>query len=108
MPNPTYEIRIMFEWGGGSLWGMNAAAKAKYGYSEIEKSLPISLETKSLLGNLSDLHDTAMNWSDPSSPSPWTIDDHKLFETKAHLVLEDLRTELGSDFHVYYTPLGEP
>ncbi len=61
----TYEIRLMFEWGGSCLWGMNDAAKAEYGYSEIEKKLPLSNEVKNKLASLSKWHDTALDWNSP-------------------------------------------
>lgn len=107
MPDPVYEIRLMFEWGGGSLWGMNPHAKAAFGYAVLEEALPISSATLNKIQDLSELHDTALNWADPAGPSPWTRGDFMRFETKALHLLEELRTELGADYRVYYTPLGE-
>ncbi|MEP1536499.1 MAG: hypothetical protein ABJQ34_06945 [Paracoccaceae bacterium] len=103
----TYEVRLMFEWGGGCLWGMNEAAKALYGYAEIERVLPISLNIKNKLDELSELHDKALNWGDPAGPSPWGKSDFDLFEIEALSVLNTLQTELGDSFSVWYRPLGE-
>ena len=102
---PAYEIRLMFEWGGGALWGMNQAAKDKHGYAECEKTLPITRKTLATLNELSELHDTALDWEDPRNPSPWTNIQSDAFERKAMSVLEDIQSELGPDFRVWYSRL---
>ena len=103
-----YEIRLMFEWGGGCLWGMNETAKSKYGYAEIERFLPLSTKTKAKLAKLSEIHDEALDWSNPAGPSSWSPDDFERFELKAQSALRDVQTELGEQFFVWYDPLGGP
>lgn len=105
---PNYEIRLMFEWGGGVLWGMNQAAKDKYGYAECEKTLPLSRKTKATLDELSERHDTALDWLDPRNPSPWTSTQFDAFESSALSILAEIQQELGPEFHVWYSRLGEP
>ena len=102
-----YEIRLMFEWGGCCLWGMNEAAKTKYGYADIERFLPLRIETKAKLAELSEIHDKALNWNDPAGPSPWSRDDFVQFEAKAHSILQDVQAELGDMYLIKYRPLGE-
>lgn len=100
-----YEIRLMFEWGGSCLWGMNAAAKDRYGYCEIESVLPLSEELKSRLAKLSQIHDKKLNWDDPTGPSPWSEAESANFEMQAQAALDDVRTELGDRFYFWYDPL---
>lgn len=104
----VYDIRLMFEWGGGVLWGMNPAAKDKYGYAECEKTLPLSCELVATLGKLSEWHDTALDWANPGNPSPWTAGQFDEFETSAGSILADIQRELGPEFHVWYSRLGRP
>ena len=105
---PTYEVRLMFEWGGACLWGMNQAAKDRFGYAEIERVLPLSGKTVSTLNELSVLHDTALNWSDPGGPSLWSREQFDEFELNALTLLEALKTDLGPHFSVWYRRLGNP
>ena len=102
-----YEIRLMFEWGGSCLWGVNEAAKAIYGYAEIECLLLLRNETKAKLGELSEIHDEALNWNDPAGPSPLSRGDFEQFESKAHSILQDVRRELRDTCLVEYSPIGE-
>ena len=102
-----FEVRLMFDWGGACLWGMNAAAKEKYGYAEIERVLPITPEISDKLAKLSKWHDEALNWANPAGPSPWTKNDFTNFESAALSLLQVLQDELGDQFHVWYDPLGE-
>jgi len=102
----TYEIRLMFEWGGSCLWGMNDAAKSRFGYDEIERTLPLSRKTKDKLAELSLWHDGALDWGDPTGPSPWTKDDFNQFEAEALSMLKVVQDELGDAYSVRYEPLG--
>lgn len=102
----TYEIRLMFEWGGGCLWGMNDAAKTTFGYAGAELTLPISSDTKTKLYELSELHEKALDWSNPSAPSPWSEQDFRLFESKALSILSIIQAELGPMYSVWYSPQG--
>ncbi len=100
----TFEIRLLFEWGGACLWGMNEAANAKFGYAEIERVLPLSCKTKDKLAELSARHDNALDWDDTAGPSPWTDRDFKQFEAEALSILRVVQDEVGDQFYVWYQP----
>lgn len=102
---PRYQLRLMFEWGGGCLWCGNAAARARFDVGDVEDLLPLSDETRRRLEALSTWHDTALDWDDPAGPSPWTAEEEERFERAAAEVLDTLRAELGPDFEVVYRRL---
>jgi hypothetical protein len=102
---PRYRLRLMFEWGGGSLWCGNAAARRDFDVGSIEDRLPLSTELRERLEELSRWHDTALDWGDPAGPSPWTPEEDERFDRAAAEVLERVRAELGPDFRVEYTRL---
>jgi hypothetical protein len=97
-----YHLRLMFEWGGGCLWAVNAAARAAFDVGHIEDELPLSDETRQRLEELSARHDTSLNWDDPAGPGPWTPAEDEDFERAAREVLETIRAELGLEFQVDY------
>lgn len=99
---PRYTVRLMFEWGGGSLWCGNDAARDAFGVGNIEDELPLSAETRRRLEELSVWHDTALNWDYPPDPGPWTPEEEARFDRAAQEILQTLRAELGSDFEVVY------
>jgi hypothetical protein len=102
---PRYAIRLMFEWGGGTLWCGNDAARDAFDVGPIEDVLPISPGLRERLEELSVWHDTALDWDDPAGPSPWPSGEDARFDAAAAEILERVRTELGPDFTVEYTPL---
>jgi hypothetical protein len=97
-----YHVRLMFEWGGGSLWPGNDAARRAFDVDYIEDRLPLSEETRRRLEELSAWHDTSLDWDDPAGPSPWPPGEDERFERAAAEVLERVRAELGPDFQVEY------
>jgi hypothetical protein len=48
-----YQIRLMFEWGGGCLWCGNQAAREQFDVGPIESRLPLSPDTRQRLQELS-------------------------------------------------------
>src|SRR5690348_1620283 len=68
---PRYVVRLMFEWGGGCLWGGNRATNEAFDVGPIEDRLPLSPDTRRRLEALSSWHDGALNWEYPPDPSPW-------------------------------------
>ena len=102
-----FEVRLMFEWGGPCLWGMNEATQSAFGgYSNLESSLPLSKETKAKLADLKEVHDMALDWANPAAPSPWSQDNFAKFEADALAILKAIQTELGDQFLVWYVPVG--
>ncbi|WP_272991200.1 hypothetical protein [Spongiibacter tropicus] len=100
----VYRIRLMFEWGGGSLWCGNQAAARKFDVGPVEDKLPLSNTVLERLNALSQWHDTALNWEYPPDPGPWGPDEYAKFEAEALAFLSELQTELGPDFEVAYEP----
>ena len=100
----AYRIRLMFEWGGGSLWCGNEAASRKFDVGPVEDKLPLSNTVLERLNALSQWHDTALNWEYPPDPGPWDPDEYAKFEAEALAFLSELQAELGPDFEVVYEP----
>jgi hypothetical protein len=100
-----YQIRLMFEWGGGSLWCGNDAARERFDVGPVEDILPICERTRNTLIELSALHDTSLNWEYPPDPGPWTKEEDEIFEEKARELLSALREELGPEYEVVYKKL---
>lgn len=100
-----YRIKLMFEWGGGTLWPDNAAARDAFDVGSIEDRLPLSEPTRARLDALSAWHDTALNWDYPPDPGPWTDADEARFEAAAADVLAAVRADLGPDYEVVYRRL---
>jgi hypothetical protein len=99
---PRYVLRLMFEWGGGTLWCGNDAALAAFDVDYVEDKLPLSDELRDRLEELSRWHDTSLDWNDPAGPGPWSAEENERFEQAASDVLERLRAHLGPDFRVEY------
>jgi hypothetical protein len=108
-PNPMetaiYRIRLMFEWGGGSLWCGNAAALDRFDVGAIEDRLPLSPQTRERLEELSVWHDQSLNQEYPPDPSPWTPDEEARFAAAAEQMRATIQRELGPEFEVVYEPL---
>ncbi|MDX8347093.1 hypothetical protein SLH49_03755 [Cognatiyoonia sp. IB215446] len=103
-----FEVRLMFEWGGPCLWGMNDAAKSAFGgYAGLENTLPLSEDIKAKLFELIEIHDGALDWANPGGPSLWSKQEFDKFETEARSILEVIQTELDDRFLVWYEPVGK-
>jgi hypothetical protein len=102
----VFELRLIFDWGGGCLWCGNDAARARFGVGPVEDVLPLSDEVRQHLARLSVWHDGALDWADPAGASPWGSDEFARFEAAAQVALARVRAELGARFHVCYEPLG--
>jgi hypothetical protein len=104
-----FQLRLMFEWGGGCLWCGNDAARDRFDVGLIEDRLPLSQQTRRRLQELSAWHDGALNWDYPPDPSPWSSAERERFEQAAGDVRAVVRAELGPGFEVVYEPLdGAP
>lgn len=104
-PPARYELKLMFEWGGGCLWGVNHAAFRAFDVGSIEDVLPLSDDARARLEELSVWHDTSLDWDDPAGPGPWTPGEYEDFEQAAVELLERIRAELGPEFQVWYRRL---
>ena len=98
----VFRIRLMFEWGGGSLWCGNGAALKQFDVGPVEEALPLSELALGRLNELSQWHDTALNWDYPPDPGPWSTEEYAKFEREALNLLTELQAELGPKFEVVY------
>lgn len=106
MDAPQFQLTLMFEWGGGCLWCLNENAYKAFGVGPVEQNLNLSRETLEQMQKLTNLHDTALNWEYPPDPGPWKKAEYDAFDIAALELLQDLKTQLGSDFRVFYDKLG--
>ena len=100
-----YQVRLMFEWGGGCLWCGNESARERFGVGPIEDKLPLSADTRWQLQTLSTWHDHSLNWDSPPDSGPWTAADSERFDLAAAQVLAAVRADLGPDFEVVHATL---
>jgi hypothetical protein len=107
MTQEKYKIALMFEWGGGCLWGKNTATFDRFDVGPIEEKLQLTDEIIEELHRLTEWHDTALNWEYPPDPGPWEKKEYEAFERAALEILQKIKTQLGSEFDVYYDPLGK-
>ena len=101
-----YKLKLIFEWGGGTIWCENAQTRDKFDFGPVEEILNLSKETLDNLGKLTALHDEALNWEYPPDPSPWSQAQFKAFDIEALNILGIVKNELGSEFEVRYSVLG--
>ncbi len=101
---PTYILRYFFEWGGGCLWPHNDAVRADFDLGPYDlgdhSPLPLSPEILIRCKQLSEWHDTSLNWEYPPDPSPWEQAEFDRFNLAALGLLEAIRSSLGSQFEV--------
>ncbi len=95
-----YELRFWFEFGGVCLWGMNEAAKNKFGYAIGPESLPISKALIDKLDQMQDEYATFIDWDDPAKPTEWTQDHMRDFLRRADEIYEKIKIELGPEYEV--------
>lgn len=100
-----YQVRLIFEWGGGCIWCGNGAALERFDVGPIKEKLSLSAATLQELEKLSTWHDKALNWEYPSDPSPWAQAEFEEFEAAALSMREKLQAELGAGFEVLYEPV---
>jgi hypothetical protein len=104
----VYKLKLMFEWGGGTIWCANDAAREKHDVGPVEERLPLPKKILDELQHLTELHDSALDWSYPPDPSPWSKQQFERFDEKAQNILEKIKVELGPEYEVQYVALGQP
>lgn len=103
---PLHKLKLMFEWGGGTVWGNSTHTSNTFGVGPIEDVLPIGNVLKQTLADMTEWHDTALNWDYPPDPSPWPSSEFERFEKVVEDVLSKLRLELGPEYQVDYRQLS--
>lgn len=91
-------LRLFFEWGGGALWCGNEAALQRFDVGPVEEKLPLSNAIRRRLEDMTAWHDTALDWDNPSGPSPWSKAEDEKFAEAAARLFDDLRQELGPGY----------
>lgn len=100
-----YRLRLMFEWGGGCIWGGNDEARDRFGVGPLEHLLPLSDAIRARLSAMSSLHDTALDWADPTAQTPWSEQQVTELAVAASSLRDDLQSELGPDYEIEFVPL---
>jgi hypothetical protein len=95
----------MFEWGGGSLWCGNDAARDRFDVGPVEDLLPLSAATRRRLDELSQWHDGSLNRDYPPDPGPWEAEEHARFDQAAEELRAVIQSELGPEFEIVYERL---
>jgi hypothetical protein len=106
MEAPKFQLTLMFEWGGGSLWCLNDAASKRFDVGPVEDRVGLTPQIKGRLHQLTEWHDTALNWEYPPDPGPWTKQEYDAFDVAALNVLGEIKSCLGPEFRVFYDKLG--
>lgn len=97
----TYKLRFFFSPGSGiCLWSANDATREKWDYPVDVQALPLPENTWRKALYVMAWHDTSIDWSHPSGPSPWTDEERFNFNRAAQSLLALLREQLGSDFEI--------
>jgi hypothetical protein len=101
-----YKLKLMFEWGGGTIWCDDDEARDEFGFGPVEERLPLSAATRKRLGEMTVWQDTSLDWDDPPKPSPWTEEERSRFDQAAAQMLETVQRELEDGFVIRYEPIG--
>jgi len=94
----TYELTCFFTHVGACLWGLNKAAREKYGYFIDIDELPLTKQTKAELRNMLQEFDKRIDWEKGGKRWSW-LDEHR-FKRRARAFCEVIRAELGSEYIV--------
>lgn len=98
---PLYQFRYFFSSGSGiCLWGLNPEAIERYGYAVDLKDLKLEENLLRRGWHLLAWFDTALDWSYPGNPSPWTKEESQRFDDYAQRFLSDVRQALGTGFEI--------
>ena len=100
-----YELNFFFEWGAdcASIWCKNQKSFDKFGAGPISfDNLGLSDSLKSLLLELGEEYQTALDWDTPQNPSPWNNEHKESFKVRSKIAYQKLVEELGEDYIVNY------
>lgn len=106
MQEPKFQLPLMLELGGGCLWCLNNAAFKQFDAGPVEDRLGLTPQIKERLQQLTEWHDTSLNWEYPPDPGPWTKQQYDEFDVAALHVLGQIRRCLGPEYRVFYDKLG--
>jgi hypothetical protein len=99
------KLRLFFEWGGGVLWCANGEARTRFDVGPAEEKLGLSRTLLHRMTEMTALHDTALDWDDPTGPSPWTEEQYASFHQAVQELAEEVALELGPEFELEIGPL---
>lgn len=99
-----YKLKYWFEWGCETpFWPDDDYTFNELGTPVFLDDLPVSDKIKKELKEICELHNEAMDWSDPTSKSPWTDNQKVSFNNKAKSLFEEAKEDLGDDYEITYT-----
>lgn len=90
-------IKFMFDYCAQScLWTVNREADELFGVGIISpEQLTLSDDLKATIKEMCKEYDTCLNWADPASESPWTLDQIRSFRTRSTILYNRLLNEIG-------------
>jgi hypothetical protein len=103
-----WRLKLMFEWGGGCIWGDDPRTIDRLGVGPLEDQLALGDVLREKLTTMSTWHDGALNWSNPSGASPWAKEEFEKFDQAAQELLREIQVALGTHFSIRYDVLGVP
>ena len=107
METEHHKLALMFEWGGGCLWCRNEMARTAFGVGPVEEAVGLDSATLEKLHQLTEWHDTALNWEYPPDHGPWSEQEYDDFDNAAEELRDRIQKALGGSFQVEYQKLGE-
>ena len=88
-------IRFSFDWSARTcLWDSNGAMELQ--------QLGISQSLLAMIKDMADEMQTALNWSDPTAPCPWTPAHKADFIARAKIAYQQLCEELNNIYEIVY------
>ena len=101
---PKYKLNYWFEWSCETpFWADDDYTRDELGSPIDLNSLPLPDDLKQKLRELCDWHNSSLDWSDPTGPSPWTVNQKVSFNNKALSLYNEVCEKLGDDYIVNYT-----
>ena len=96
-----YKLKYWFEWGCETpFWPDDDYTFNELGTPVFLDNLPLPEKLKKELKELCELHNEAMDWSDPTSKSPWTDNQKVSFDNKAKSLFNEAQGLRGDDYEI--------
>ena len=96
-----YVLRFAFDFGSGiCLWGMNQAARERFGYPIDDRDLPLPATICQRVRFILAWYDTFLDWDNAPEMSCWWPREQAAFNAAGQELLTLLREHLGPDFEI--------
>ena len=98
-----YKLKYWFEWGCETpFWPNDNYTFDELGTPIYLDKLPLSENLKKDLEELCEIHNSVLDWSDPTSESLWTDNQKVSFDNKAKSLFNEALDELGDNYELSY------